>query len=89
MKYNEQYVLGNLKGKSVLVLKTEEKIDATKVITINEIGVVIVRGLQKGKQKEDIVSSILAEYDVARETVEKDYDEFVAKLLEIGVVIDA
>ena len=86
MKYNKNYVLKKLAGETILVFQSEEQVNFSKIITINEIGEIIVLGLQKGFAKEEIVSSILAEYEIDEATVSADFDEFVAKLLEIGVV---
>ena len=88
MKYNKNYVLKNLAGEKILVFQSEEQVNFSKIITINEIGEIIILGLQNGKEKEEIVSSILGEYEIDRETVSKDYDEFLAKLIEIGVVTE-
>ena len=86
MKYNKNYVLKKLAGETILVFQSEEQVNFSKIITINEIGEIIVLGLQKGFSKEEIVRSILAEYEIDEATVSADFDEFVAKLLEIGVV---
>ena len=86
MKYNKNYVLKKLAGETILVFQSEEQVNFSKIITINEIGEIIVLGLQSGYSKEEIVRSILAEYEIDEATVSADFDEFVAKLLEIGVV---
>ena len=86
MKYNKDYVLKKLAGETILVFQSEEQVNFSKIITINEIGEIIVLGLQTGFSKEEIVRSILAEYEIDEATVSADFDEFVAKLLEIGVV---
>ena len=86
MKYNKNYVLKSLAGETILVYQSEEQVNFSKIITLNEIGSLIIEGLQIGSTKEEIVVTILGEYDIDRETVEADYDEFVAKLLELGVV---
>ena len=86
MKYNSNYVLKKLAGETILVFQSEEQVNFSKIITINEIGEIIILGLQKGLSKEEIVESILSEYEIDHDTVANDFDEFVAKLLEIGVV---
>ena len=86
MTFNSNYVLKKLAGETILVYQSEEQVNFSKIITINELGEIIVLGLQAGKSKEEIVSLILGEYDIDEATVSADFDEFVAKLLEIGVV---
>lgn len=89
MRYNSNYVLKKLAGETILVYQSEEQVNFSKIITVNELGEIIILGLQIGKEKEEILNLILSTYEVDAEVASKDYDEFVAKLLEIGVVIDA
>ena len=85
MKFNESYVLRLFEGKPVLAQKGEEG-KITKIVKLNEIAEVIIRGLQKGLTKESIIQTILANYNVDAATAEKDFDEFVAQLLGLGVL---
>lgn len=89
MRYNSNYVLKKLAGETILVYQSEEQVNFSKIITVNEIGEIIILGLQEGKGKEEILNTILSTYEVEAEIASKDYDEFVAQLVKIGVVIDA
>ena len=89
MKYNYNYVLKKLAGETILVYQSEEQVNFSKIITVNEIGEIIILGLQEGKAKEEILNTILSTYEVEEVVASKDYDEFVAQLVKIGVVIDA
>ena len=86
MKYNNSYVLKSLAGETILVFQSEEQVNFSKIITLNEIGKLIVEGLQNSLSKEEIVNKLLEEYEIDRATVEADVEEFVNKLLELGVV---
>ena len=89
MKYNYSYVLKKLAGETILVYQSEEQVNFSKIITVNEIGEIIIQSLQEGKEKEEILNTILSTYEVEEEVASRDYDEFVAQLVKIGVVIDA
>ena len=89
MKYNNSYVLKKLAGETILVYQSEEQVNFSKIITVNEIGEIIIQSLQEGKEKEEILNTILSTYEVEEEVASRDYDEFVAQLVKIGVVIDA
>ena len=89
MRYNSNYVLKKLAGETILVYQSEEQVNFSKIITVNEIGEIIILGLQEGKAKEEILNTILSTYEVEEVVASKDYDEFVAQLVKIGVVIDA
>ena len=89
MRYNSNYVLKKLAGETILVYQSEEQVNFSKIITVNELGEIIILGLQIGKEKEEILNLILSTYEVDAVVASNDYDEFVAKLIEIGGVIDA
>ena len=86
MKFNEQYVLRTLENKTVLAFRNSETEKFSKVIKLNEVAEVIVKGLKRGLSKEEIVASILEKFNVDEATVLKDYQEFLKELLELGVI---
>jgi hypothetical protein len=57
-----------------------------KVILINEIGTLILNGILKGKNKEEIINKILKIYDIDKHNSSKDFDEFIGKLEQSGII---
>ncbi len=86
MKLNENYILKDFAGEYVLVRQDESSVDFSKVITLNGMGVFIYHLLEKGMNEEEIVDSILKEYDVERSVAEKDVKEFLGKMEKIGIL---
>lgn len=42
--------------------------------------------MKKGCTKEELLDSLLAEYEIDKETASSDIDEFVGKLKEAGLL---
>lgn len=88
MKYNNNYVLKELAGDTILVYQNENEVNFSKIITLNDVSVVILKSLQEGLSQDKIIERILSEYEIDKETVANDVEEFIKKLLELGVVIN-
>ena len=88
MRFNHHYILKNLAGESILVYQNESEVNYSKVITLNEIGTLIVQDLMEDHTYEEIVNHILNEYEINEETAKKDCENFIEKLKSLGVVDD-
>ena len=87
MKVNEHYTLKEVAGEFMLVFQDETNVDFSKVITLNELGAFIFKGLSSGLNEEEIVSAILNEYEGApEETVRNDVSSFINRLKELEIV---
>ncbi len=53
--------------------------------TLNETGLAIVRLLKIDKTKEEIIQSIIAEYEVDADEIERDYSDMIIQLTELGL----
>ena len=56
------------------------------ITKLNELGGFIWRKLQEHKDPASVVASIQNEYDIDKETAEKDFYAFVQHLREIGLL---
>lgn len=61
-------------------------VDDEDVYKITKIGVFIFKMIQEGKSVEEISKSIISEYEVTKETVDKDIDRLIDDLLEKGII---
>ncbi len=82
LKLKEGFVLRTVAGETV-VLPTGEVTNLDMMITLNETGRFIWEKLVSGAEKEDLVASILEEYDVDKATAENSVEKFVARLKEL------
>ena len=88
MKLNQNYVVKVLAGEPILVHQDEHNVDFSKVITLNELALLIIEKIKEGSSLEEIVAAILAEYEVDEATARTDAIEFIEKLKELGIVND-
>ena len=86
MKKNNDFVLRRIADSSVLVPFGSKAINFNGVITLNDVGAFFWRNLEKGCTKEELLDSLLAEYEIDKETASSDIDEFVGKLKEAGLL---
>lgn len=84
MKINENFVLREVAGSWVVIPIGEKSVDFNGMMNLNETGVLLWRELEKGAEKEELVSALTAEYDVSAEIAAKDIDEFVKTLEKAG-----
>ena len=86
MKLNKNYVVKHLADEIILVHQDEFNVDFSKIITLNEIGLLIINKLDEGLNVEQIADCIVEEYEVDRPTALGDAKAFVKKLLELGII---
>lgn len=88
MKIKEGYLLREVAGNYVVIAAGDDALDFNSIITLNEIGAIIWKGIEAGKREQDIIAQILAEYSVDEETAKKDFAEFAQQLRNVNIIID-
>ncbi|CCN85946.1 hypothetical protein VIBNISFn27_p10101 [Vibrio nigripulchritudo SFn27] len=81
MEVNILYKLRNI-GNSTYIVGPGDAIE------INNTGRIIWSGIEDGQNEDDIVTSILAEYDVDREIATNDVKEFIRFLTSNELVTE-
>ena len=80
MKLNENFILKTVAGMPVVVPVGEAVNSIHGMITLNGPAEIIWKALENGKEYEEIVAEIKAEYDVTEDIIKKDLDAFLEKL---------
>ncbi len=88
MKVKDDYLLRNVAGSHIVVPVGEGCLDFSGVITLNEVGAFLWEKLQADISAEELLSALLAEYDVDEATAKTDIDEFIAKLKGADLLAD-
>ncbi len=88
MKINENYLLREVAGNYLVVSIGDDSLDLGALITVNEIGAIIWRAIEDGKEKSEIIAEILSEYSIDEATASADFDEFCASLKEKNIIIE-
>ena len=86
MKIKEGFILREVAGTFVIISTGSDNLDFKGVITVNEVGALIWKGVESGKSKEEIIEKILSEYDVQRDIAVADCDEFLEQLISKGII---
>lgn len=79
MKIREGYLLRTVAGKNIVVSVGSE-VDFNGMLTLNDTGVFLWELLRENTTKENLLSSLLSEYDVSEEEAKEDIDSFISKL---------
>lgn len=80
MRIKDGFVLRKVAGSYIAVAVGEEAVSFNAMVTTNETGAFLWEKLKNDTTEEELVSALLAEYDVDAETAKADISEFLSKL---------
>lgn len=86
MKIPYEFVERTIAGEHFLVPVGEAAKAYKGLFALNELGAFIWKNIPQAENEAQLVDMVLDEYDVDRETAEKDAREFMEKLTTMGVV---
>jgi PqqD family protein of HPr-rel-A system len=52
----------------------------------NEVGLEIIKCLQKEMEEDEIIQYLLAKFDVDEDRLKKDYEHFLLRLVQYGLI---
>lgn len=87
MKIAEGFLLKSIAGANVVVPTGSNTVSFGNVITLNETGVFLFELLGKDTTEENLVASMLKEFDIDEATAKADVAEFVGKLKKSGLLV--
>lgn len=80
MKIKEGYLLREVAGNHVVVPTGKAALDFSGVITLNGTGAFLWKLLHTDKTEQELLSSILDEYEIDEAAAGMDISEFLARL---------
>lgn len=86
MKVEKEFVLREIAGDYVIIPTGQTVLYFNGLITVNEIGAFLWNLLQNEVTMEDLVKSVLNEYDVDEITAREDIQEFLDTLVNGGIL---
>lgn len=86
MKIEKSFVLREIAGEYIIVPTGNTALDFNGLITVNEVGMFLWNLLQDEVTEEDLIRKTMEEYEVDRETVKGDIEEFLEKLKANGIL---
>ena len=86
MIIKKELIKRQIAGDTVLVPVGKTVYESNGLFVLNELGNFIWDLLPQAQSKEAVLEAVLAEYEVDRETAEKDITEFFSKLEQLGIL---
>ena len=87
MKINSNFVLRSIADNWIALPVGEAVVDFRGMLTLNESGVILWRKLEGGATREELIDTLLAEYDVTPDVAEGDVDAFIKRLTDAGCML--
>lgn len=85
MKINDKYELKKVLDNYVLIDNSK---NSNRIIKINEVSKRIFECIKEGKNKDEIIDILLNEYDVSKEQLSKDIDDFISDSISKGIIVN-
>ncbi len=86
MKIKEGYLLHDIAGNYVVIGVLQNVVNMTGLMTVNEVGAFLWHKLEKGATEEELLAEVLNEYEIDRETAQKDIKDFLNKLEQHNIL---
>lgn len=87
MKINPEFIPRQVDNEYLLIPVGSVSNQMNGLITLNEMGAFIIEHIRSGMTDEEIIIAILDEFDSDKETVEKDYYDFIEKMKQKKVIL--
>lgn len=88
MKIKSGFMMREVAGTYVAVAVGARSADFHGMVNLNETGAFLWKALEQGVEREQLVQSLLDNYDVSEEQAMNDVDKFIAMAVENGFVED-
>lgn len=88
MKINENFLLREVAGNTIVVPVGEASERFSGMIKLNETAVFIWRTLENETDETSVVEAMCAEYDIDKETAAADVARFITTLRSAGILED-
>lgn len=86
MRIDKEFILREIAGDLIIIPAGKTVLDFNGLITVNEVGVSLWNMLQNEVTFEELVQGILDEYDVEESVAREDVQEFLAALIDVGII---
>ncbi len=88
MKIEKNIIVREIAGEFILIPVGEAALKSNGIFAVTEVGTAIWAGLSAEKTEDEIIASLLEEYDVEESVLRADYAEFTAKIRELGLIVE-
>lgn len=90
MRIRKGFKLHDIGSECIVVAEGDAMIDYTSIITLNESGALVWKGIVDQDFDVDTIAEILLEnYDIDEDTATADAEEFLESLLEADLIVES
>lgn len=86
MEIKKELIKREIAGDCILVPVGRSTLDSNGLFALNELAAFIWDILPSVDSEDEIVAKILDEYEIDRETAERDVADFMSKLRDLGII---
>lgn len=86
MQIKKEMILREIAGENILVPGADAVLDLNGLFVMTETGLFIWKILPDAESEEDILNKILEEYEIDKETAQKDIADFLDRLRDFGII---
>lgn len=86
MEIKKKVILRSVAGEYMLMPVGDTAIQYNGIFILTESAHLLWQGITEGKEKDELVNMLTAEYEIDKGTAESDVSEFISKLSEFGIV---
>ena len=88
MRISDQYMLRQVADEYLVIPVGEAALKVKGLIGLSESGSLLYRRLQSGCTEEELVSALLAEYNIDAQTARADTRGFLEQMRRMGILIE-
>ena len=86
MIIKKELIKREIAGDTILVPVGKTVLESNGLYMLNELGAFIWNLLPNADSEEDICNAVVRQYDVARETAQRDVSEFLGSLRRMSII---
>lgn len=86
MKVKSGFKLMKVGVQNLVVAVDERAEEFNGMVRLNSTGSFLWEKIEKGSEREELVSTLLAQYGIDEKTARKDLDDFLGTLTENGIL---
>jgi hypothetical protein len=86
LKVKEGFMLRQIADTFIVIPLGEKVIEFNGLMTLSESGAMLWEKLENEASIEDLIASVVNEYNVSKEVVEADVKEFISSISKKGLI---
>ena len=88
MKASNQFILRTIADENLLIPVGEAALSVKGLIALSESGALLFQTLKKSCEKADLISALMAEYDVSEKIASQDVEAFLGQMRQLGMLVE-